>query len=271
MTEIGRLCAVRGVGLPIGLLDDSRPDTINLTEQTTSEIESNVRLGCTWQDTHTPALQTSTHPSPCTDLAIRRPPNGVDPESQPLSAGWRSITMNAHVVREARALAEQSDVPNWYESMFDAQFRSMKTLAAFLGADDPEDIASEAFVRLYERRNRLTDAGAALGYLRAIVVNLSRSRTRHLAVVRRHPAPDSEQRPSAEDSVIRSMGDADLAAALTQVSGRHREALVLRFWLGLSEKEMAAAMGVSAGTVKAHVSRGLAAVRTALIAIEEKS
>lgn len=179
--------------------------------------------------------------------------------------------MGTAVVRGARALAEQSDVPDWYESLFDAQFRPMKTLATFLGADDPEDIASEAFVRLYERRHRLTDAGAALGYLRAIVVNLSRSRTRHLAVVRRHRNPDSEQRPSAEDTAIRSIGDAALETALTQLSGRHREAMVLRFWLGLSEKEMAAAMGISTGTVKAHVSRGLAAVRAALTTVEEQS
>ncbi len=178
--------------------------------------------------------------------------------------------MNTHAAREASALSEQSDVPDWHE-LFDAHFRSMTALAMFLGADDPEDIASEAFARLLERRHRLTDPGAAVGYLRAIVVNLSRSRVRHLGVVRRHPDPGPEHRPSAEDSAIRSMGDAALERALVQLSGRHREALVLRYWLGLSEKEMAVAMGVSRGTVKAHTSRGLAALRTTMSTAEEKS
>lgn len=54
------------------------------------------------------------------------------------------------------------------------------------------------------------------------------------------------------------MGDVLLETALSRLSDRHREALVLRFWLGLSEKEMADAMRVSTGTVKSHVSRGLA-------------
>jgi DNA-directed RNA polymerase specialized sigma24 family protein len=39
---------------------------------------------------------------------------------------------------------------------------------------------------------------------------------------------------------------------------------VLRYWLDLSEREMAEAMGVSAGTVKSQVSRGLAALARAL-------
>ena len=49
-------------------------------------------------------------------------------------------------------------------------------------------------------------------------------------------------------------------AALGRISERHREALVLRYWLDLSEAEMAEAMSVSKGTVKSHVSRGLDAL-----------
>jgi RNA polymerase sigma factor (sigma-70 family) len=53
-----------------------------------------------------------------------------------------------------------------------------------------------------------------------------------------------------------------LVEALGQLSTRHREALVLRYWLDLSEAEMADAMGVTRGTVKSHVSRGLDALAT---------
>ena len=49
-------------------------------------------------------------------------------------------------------------------------------------------------------------------------------------------------------------------AALGHLSARHREALVLRYWLDLSEAEMSDAMGVSRGTVKSHVSRALDAL-----------
>ena len=60
------------------------------------------------------------------------------------------------------------------------------------------------------------------------------------------------------------------ADALAALPARRREAIVLRYWLGLSEAEIAAAMGISAGTVKSQVSRGLAALgRTLETALEE--
>jgi len=49
-------------------------------------------------------------------------------------------------------------------------------------------------------------------------------------------------------------------AALHRLPPRQREALVLRFYLGLAEPEIAAFMGVSQGTVKSTTSRALAAL-----------
>lgn len=149
-----------------------------------------------------------------------------------------------------------------YQQLFHGHFATMTRLATMLGADDPEDVAQEAFVRLHRRRRTLRDPHASVGYLRTTVVNLSRSRVRHLAVVRRNSpvtAPDAE---SAENQAVRHEDARELAAGLGQLSTRHREALVLRYWLDLSEAEMADAMGVSRGTVKSHVSRGLDALAT---------
>jgi RNA polymerase sigma-70 factor (sigma-E family) len=151
-----------------------------------------------------------------------------------------------------------------YQQLFHGQFATMTRLAAMLGADDPEDVAQEAFVRLHRRRRTLRDPHASIGYLRTTVVNLSRSRVRHLSVVRRNrpaPAPDVE---SAEHHAVRREDARELVAALGHLSTRHREALVLRYWLDLTEAEMADAMGISRGTVKAHVSRGLDALATIL-------
>jgi RNA polymerase sigma-70 factor (sigma-E family) len=157
-----------------------------------------------------------------------------------------------------------TDEEQRYQQLFFGHFATMTRLAAMLGADDPEDVAQEAFVRLHGRRGRLRDPQAAVGYLRTTVVNLTRSRTRHLAVVRRlqpAPAPDTA---SAEHDAVRRENARELVAALGQLSARHREALVLRYWLDLTEAEMAEAMGVSRGTVKSHVSRGLAALAALL-------
>ncbi len=147
-----------------------------------------------------------------------------------------------------------------YEDLFHGHFGAMTRLAAMLGADDPEDVAQEAFVRLHQRGRTLRDPHAAIGYLRTTVVNISRSRLRHLSVVRRHRQQAPPDAASAEHDVVRREGDRELLAAMRHLSARHREALVLRFWLDLTEAEMADAMGVSRGTVKSHVSRGLDAL-----------
>jgi RNA polymerase sigma factor (sigma-70 family) len=152
------------------------------------------------------------------------------------------------------------DVGLRYEELFHGHFAAMTRLAAMLGADDPEDVAQEAFVRLHRRSGRLRDANAAVGYLRTTVVILTRSRVRHLAVVRRYRQPAPADVASAEIAVVRREGDRELVAVMRRLSPRHREALVLRFWLDLTEAEMAESMGVSRGTVKAHVSRGLDAL-----------
>lgn len=156
-----------------------------------------------------------------------------------------------------------------YADLFHAHFRALVRLAALLGADDPEDIAQEAFCRLHERMDRLRDPQAALAYARATVVNLTRSRLRRLVVSRRHNPDPLADVVSAEQSATLNEDRAEVVAALRTLSPRHREALVLRYWLDLSEADMAAAMNCSPGTVKSHVSRGLAALAKALPDREE--
>lgn len=152
----------------------------------------------------------------------------------------------------------EREVPSFAE-LFAAQYASLVRLAGLLGADDPEDIAQEAFARLHSRR--LREDGAALGYLRATVCNLTRNRLRHLRLVRlRRPDPPDPV-PSSEHSVLVAEEHRVLLDALDRLPRRQREALVLRYWLDLSEREIADAMGVSPGSVKTHASRGLAALR----------
>ncbi len=55
-----------------------------------------------------------------------------------------------------------------------------------------------------------------------------------------------------------------MIAALAGLPRRRREVLVLRYYLGLSEAEIAAVLGVSTGTVKSTAARGLAALARTL-------
>jgi RNA polymerase sigma factor (sigma-70 family) len=148
-----------------------------------------------------------------------------------------------------------------FDSLFDDCFESMKRLAFLLGADDPENIAQEAFVRLHARWATLTDEDRATAYLRRTVVNLSRSRLRHLRVVRRSPREPDRMAASAESLALGNQAVWDSLALLTP---RQRQVLVLRYWLDLDQQAIADTLGVAVGTVKATTNQAMTVLRTAL-------
>jgi RNA polymerase sigma factor (sigma-70 family) len=149
---------------------------------------------------------------------------------------------------------------NDVSDLYRARYLEMVRLAGLLGADDPEDIAQEAFARLMSSGPPMQDPAP---YLRSIVCNLTRNRHRHLRVVRTR-TPITVDEPSSEQSAILREDHAEVIAALAALPARRREAIVLRYWLDLSEREIAQTMGISAGTVKSQISRGLATLAQAL-------
>jgi RNA polymerase sigma factor (sigma-70 family) len=80
----------------------------------------------------------------------------------------------------------------------------------------------------------------------------------------RNRTPAGVDEDSSEQAAILREDHREVIAALAGLPTRRREAIVLRFWLDLPEREIAAVMGVSPGTVKSHVSRGMAALTVAL-------
>src|ERR1700721_1329827 len=143
------------------------------------------------------------------------------------------------------------DVATGVSGLFRARYPEMVRLADLLGADDPEDIAQEAFARLIRKQGSLRNPEAALAYVRASVCNLTRNRHRHLRVVRlRTPAGRHED--SSEQVAMLREDHREVLAALADLAPRRREAIVLRYWLRPSETEIAAALGFSPGTVKSH-------------------
>ena len=126
-------------------------------------------------------------------------------------------------------------------------------------AQSAEDVVAEAFARMYPawRRGRIDDPVA---YLRRAVVNEVRGGFRKLGVRRRHETGSPSTVPAdgrIEDREV-------LRSALMTLPPRQRAAVALRFLEDLSEADTAAALGVSVGTVKSQVSRGLDLLRAAL-------
>ncbi|GAB2459003.1 SigE family RNA polymerase sigma factor [Nocardioides hungaricus] len=150
------------------------------------------------------------------------------------------------------------------EQLYAAHWRRLVRLSVLLVRDQgtAEEVVQDAFVAVHGRWSRLRDPDRALAYLRQAVVNRSRSALRHRAVVARHaatlrpldaadPTPDADRRAAVLDA-MRTLPD------------RQREVLALRYYLDLSEADIADTLGISRGAVKSHASRGAAALRSLL-------
>jgi RNA polymerase sigma-70 factor (sigma-E family) len=147
-------------------------------------------------------------------------------------------------------------------------YRSLVRLAALLLGDpeSSEEVVQDAFVRLQLRWGGLREIDRAPAYLRSAVLNGARSLLRKRGVRRRYAerrSPVIEAR-SAETGALAGDDHRRVVAALRRLPPRQREALALKFYLDLPEAQIASAMGVSAGSVKTHVHRGLAALEVLL-------
>jgi RNA polymerase sigma factor (sigma-70 family) len=70
--------------------------------------------------------------------------------------------------------------------------------------------------------------------------------------------PDHE---SAEHGALEALEREEVIRALHRLPRRQREVLVLRYYVDLSEAQIAEAIGISRGAVKSHASRGMATLR----------
>lgn len=146
------------------------------------------------------------------------------------------------------------------EDLYVTEYPSVLRFAVLLTGeqDAAEDVAQEAFVRLFARFQDRKEPDAVRAYLRRIVVNLTRSRIRRLVHERRknervarlpeEPGPDP-----ATPALTREL--------LMNLPVRQRAALYLRYYEGRSEQETAEALGCSIGAVKSLVLRATRALR----------
>jgi RNA polymerase sigma-70 factor (sigma-E family) len=137
---------------------------------------------------------------------------------------------------------------------------SMVRLAILLVDDlgSAEDVVQDAFAGLYRHWDSLRDTQAAIGYLRTAVVNGSRSMLRRRRTARAYVPPHIADARSAESMAMLTTEHQAVITALQELAPRQREILVLRYYGGLSEAEIAEATGLTTGTVKSTASRAVA-------------
>jgi RNA polymerase sigma-70 factor (ECF subfamily) len=136
-------------------------------------------------------------------------------------------------------------------------------------AGDAEDAAQEGFVKAWRALGRFRDGAPFRPWLLRIVANEARNRSRsagrraHLALRAATEMPSGDAAPSPEAAVLSAEQRETLLAAVEELPEEQRTVIALRYFVGLSEQEVAEALDVPPGTVKSRTSRALERLREA--------
>lgn len=151
----------------------------------------------------------------------------------------------------------RSGDPGSYDALYRRHREGVARTAYLLVRDRhlAQDVAQEAFLIGWRDLGRLRDPRLFRAWVTGVAVNLSRRAVRRPV----HPPPGRIADPGGE--LDRDIAVRDAVAALPR---RLREAVVLRFYGGFTEAEMAAALRVPAGTVKSRLARARARLAEAL-------
>ena len=124
---------------------------------------------------------------------------------------------------------------------------------------DAEDLVQATLVKTYQSWNKITDPAALDTYVRRVMINthISGWRRRRLDEYPTDELPDSPAADQTHDSDLHEL----VQRAVDRLPRRMRAAVMLRYYHDMSEPEVAAALGVSVGTVKSTVARAVAKLR----------
>jgi RNA polymerase sigma factor (sigma-70 family) len=153
------------------------------------------------------------------------------------------------------------DFEEWFRATVDRVRRAAGRVVG-PGAE-ADDITSEAYARALVRWASVRDLPHRDAWVIRVATNLAidhgRRRSRHDRILLLQRAAASV--PDTSDASAERVA---VAVALAGLPRRQREVITLRYLVGLPEAEVAAALGVSANTVKTHLSRAVATLRDRL-------
>lgn len=124
-------------------------------------------------------------------------------------------------------------------------------------AGEAEDLAQEAFVRVYERWTQVREMESPVGYLYRTALNLHRKRLRRLLLELRHRSSHAADVHGAEVAEERL----DTLRAIAALPLAQRQAVVLVDWLGFPASEAARLLGIEAPSVRGRLHRARLTLR----------
>jgi RNA polymerase sigma factor (sigma-70 family) len=150
-----------------------------------------------------------------------------------------------------------------FERFFRERYPRVMRACALVTLDPAaaEEVAAEAFSRLWSKWGQMHDDDHAGGYVYTTAMRLCSKRR---ARAGRELIGDVADRSSGIDEATRALDRREVFSALAQLSVRQRQAVVLRDWAGFETDEVAEMLGMKASTVRVHLMRGREALRERL-------
>jgi RNA polymerase sigma-70 factor (ECF subfamily) len=148
--------------------------------------------------------------------------------------------------------------PSSFEELFESErTRLFRALCLLTGnRNEAEELAQDAFVRVWERWDRVASMEDPAGYLYRTAMNGFRSRYRRSLVALRvslsAPAPDAFREVEDREAVVRR---------LARLTRKQRAAVVLLDLLDFTSEEAGQILGMQPGAVRTQASRGRAELR----------
>ncbi|MGW0080562.1 SigE family RNA polymerase sigma factor [Streptomyces sp. NPDC003393] len=163
---------------------------------------------------------------------------------------------------ERRTRSEAADAEAAFTAYVQERRASLYATAYHLTGDrfEAEDLLQSALFSTYKAWDRISDKAAVGGYLRRTMTNL------HISAWRRrklneYPTEELPETPGDTDAMRGTELRAVLWQALARLPELQRTMLVLRYYEGRTDPEIADILGISVGTVKSSIWRSLRRLR----------
>ena len=177
-------------------------------------------------------------------------------------------------MREITDIAERAEQPrpergsgaaedtSSFEALYAERYRDVYAAMWLVTRNrfEAEEIAQDAFLKVFERWDRVRLLDDPAGYLFTTAMNVWRSRARRAAVALRK----ATHALAADDSIAAAEQRVDVIRALATLTARQRAAVVLTDLVGLTSQEAGRALGVRPSTVRVLAARARTAMKEAI-------
>jgi RNA polymerase sigma-70 factor (sigma-E family) len=150
-----------------------------------------------------------------------------------------------------------------YDEFVDARLQALLRYAVMLTGDahTAQDLVQETMIRVQLKWRKVAASNQPERYVHRMLTNayidLHRGSWLRRVVLRAEPV----EPPAATDHADASAERDEMWELLTRLPRKQRAALVLRYYEGLADAEIADVLDCAVGTVRAHISRALATLR----------